>query len=80
MVLLIGVPTSFAGVDSFVKMKRLFLDISELVVSAVLTFDLIPQHDTGIMVLSTVAPISFAGVDCFDKMRFWFITGHLPIL
>ena len=41
---------------------------------------LIAQHQTGIMILSTVVPTSFAGVDSFDKTRSRFIVGHLPIL
>ena len=39
-------------------------------------FHLIAQHETGIVVLSTVVPTSFAGVDSFDKTRFKFIAGH----
>jgi hypothetical protein len=46
----------------------------------ILPFHLIAQHQTGIMVLSTVVPTNFVGVDSFDKMRFSIIAGHLPIL
>jgi hypothetical protein len=41
----------------------------------VLPFHLIAQHQTGIVVLSTVVQTSFMGVDSFDKTRFRFIAG-----
>jgi hypothetical protein len=41
-----------------------------------LPFDLIDQHDTGIVVLLTVVPTSFMGVDSFDNTRFRLIAGH----
>ena len=40
----------------------------------------VSQHETGIMVLSTMVPTSFMGVDSFDKMRFRFIAGDPSLL
>ncbi len=45
-----------------------------------MSFDLIAQRLTGIVVLSTVVPTSFVAVDSLDKMRFRSIARHLRIL
>ena len=89
VVLLTVVPTSFMAVDSLDKMRFTFI-ARYLRISLqgtdtgdrkgdVLPFDLIAQHLTVTVVLSTVVPTSFAAVDSLDRMRFRFIDWHCRI-
>jgi hypothetical protein len=82
------VPTSFAGVDSFDKMRFrliaghlpiLLREIETGVKGDILPFHLIAQHATRIVVLPTVILTSFAAVDSFNKVRLRLIIGHLSI-
>jgi hypothetical protein len=78
MVLSTVVPTSFTGVDSFDKTRcRIIagcpsLSLWETITGGrgyVLPFDLIAQHQTEIVVMSSVVPISLASLDSFDQQE-----------
>ena len=80
------VPTSFMAVDSLDKMTFRFIarHLHVLLLGTdtggkgdVLPVDLIAQHETGIVGLSTVVPTSFKAVDSLNKTRFRFIARHL---
>jgi hypothetical protein len=82
------VSTSFESVDTFDKTRfRLIAGCPSLLLQETesegrgdaLPFHLIAQHETGIVVLSTVVLTSSMGVDSFDKLRFRIVAGIFPI-